>query len=74
MVTTTDGHSDAVVWVIGDITTSTRLYGFDGDTGAPVYTGGGASEEVQNFGAWITPIEAKGRMYIGANGRVYAFH
>jgi outer membrane protein assembly factor BamB len=71
MVTTTDGQSNAIVWVAG--TSDNKLHGYDGDTGAPVYTGGGASETMQNLRHWITPTEAKGRIFVAGDNKVYAF-
>ncbi len=40
MVTTTDGTSDAIVWSMG-AESDDLLHGFDGDTGAVVFNGGG---------------------------------
>ena len=39
-VTTTDGTNNAIVWVVG-AQGDNRLHGYNGDTGAVVYTGGG---------------------------------
>jgi hypothetical protein len=72
MVTMSGCGSSAVVWVVG-ATGGNRLYGFDGDTGMPVYTGGGANEQMKNLEHWITPMEAKGRIFVAGDGTVYAF-
>ena len=72
MVTTTDGHANALVWEVG-AASSNQLFAFDGDTGATVYAGGGANEQMQNLEHWITPMEAKGRIFVGGDGKVFAF-
>jgi hypothetical protein len=68
MVTTTDGHADAVVWSLG-----AGLRGFDGDTGATIFNGGGAGNGISGFSNWITPIAARGRIYVATNSNVHAF-
>jgi len=40
-VTTTDGTNNAIVWVVGSENGDQRLHGYNGDTGAVVYAGGG---------------------------------
>jgi hypothetical protein len=72
IVTMSGCPSSAVVWVVG-ATNSNRLYGFDGDLGTPVYAGGGAGEQMQNIEHWISPMEAKGRIFVASDGLVYAF-
>ena len=42
-VTTTDGTNNVIVWVAG-VQGDQRLHGYDGDTGAVIYAGGGANE------------------------------
>jgi hypothetical protein len=71
-VTSTDGTNNVVVWGIG-AQGNQRLYGFDGDTGAPVYNGGGANELMANTGPFITGIVARGRIYVAGQNQVYAF-
>jgi hypothetical protein len=67
IATTTDGTSNALVWVVGN----NVLQAFDGDTGAPVFTGpGGQLNGVQK---WTSPIVAKGRFIIAGSGNVYAY-
>jgi hypothetical protein len=67
IATTTDGTSDALVWVVGN----NVLQAFDGDTGATVFTGpGGQLAGVQQ---WTSPIVAKGRFIIAGSGKVYAY-
>src|SRR6266699_3610280 len=42
-VTTTDGTNNTIVWVAG-VAGDQRLHGYDGDTGAVIYAGGGSNE------------------------------
>jgi hypothetical protein len=72
MVTTTDGRADAVVWTLSAGGT-TRLLGFDGDTGAPIFDGGGAGDAMMTASRFITPIAAKGRIFVAADAAVHAF-
>jgi hypothetical protein len=72
IVTMTGCGSQAIVWVVG-ATGSNRLYGFDGDLGTPIYTGGGSGDAMQGLEHWITPMEAKGRIFVAGDGKVFAF-
>ena len=71
-VTTTDGASNFIVWVAG-VAGDQRLHGYNGDTGAAVYSGGGANELMTGTRQWNTGIAARGRIYFGADNKVYAF-
>src|SRR5437588_8720338 len=73
-VTTTDGTNNMIVWYAA--TTSSgdqRLHAYDGDTGAVIYAGGGANELMSGTRQWNTGMVARGRIYFGADSRVYAF-
>ncbi len=72
MVTTTDGHSEAIVWSVG-AEGDNRLHGFDGDTGQVVYAGGGPGDVIGFVRRFHTPILAGGRIYVAADGVVKAF-
>ena len=73
-VTTTDGTNNSIVWVVGSGSGGDqRLHGYNGDTGAVVYAGGGANELMSNTGKWNTGIVARGRIYFAASNKVYAF-
>ena len=51
-----------------------RLHGYDGETGAVVYAGGGRNELIPGTHTYSTTgIVARGRMYIAADNKVYAF-
>ena len=71
-VTTTNGTTTAIVWVVG-AGGDQRLYGYDGDTGAIIYAGGGPNELMANTRKWNTGIVARGRIYFAADNKVYAF-
>jgi PQQ enzyme repeat len=72
MVTTTDGHAEAIVWGVG-AESSNRLMGFDGDTGQVLFGGGGAAESMSNVRRFSSPIAAKGRIFVASDTAVYAF-
>ena len=78
-VTSTDGTNNMIVWTVGtgDKTGSggdQRLHGYDGDTGTVVYTGGGANELMASTRSYSTTgIAARGRIYVAADNKVYAF-
>jgi hypothetical protein len=72
MVTTTDGHSEAIVWSVG-AEGDNRLHGFDGDTGQIVYGGGGAGDAIGLVRRFHVPIIAGGRIYVAGDGVVKAF-
>ena len=71
-VTTTDGTNNFIVWVAG-VGGDERLHGYNGDTGAVVYAGGGSNELMSGTRQWNTGTVARGRIYFGADNKVYAF-
>ena len=71
-VTTTDGTNNVIVWVAG-VSGDQRLHGYDGDTGTVIYAGGGTNELMSGTQQWNTGMVARGRIYFGADNRVYAF-
>jgi len=71
-VTSTDGTNNVVVWGIG-AESDQRLHGFDGDTGAVVFSGGGANELMAGTRHFQTAIAARGRIYVGTDRKIYAF-
>ena len=79
-VTSTDGTNNMIVWTVGTSSDNTgsdgdqRLHGYDGDTGAVVYGGGGANELMAGMHKWRnTGIVARGRIYVAGDNKVYAF-
>ena len=71
-VTSTDGTNNVIVWGIGS-EGNQRLQGFNGDTGAVVYNGGGANELMAGTRRFNTAIAARGRIYVANDNKVYAF-
>jgi len=66
MVTTTDATgSNPIVWMSGS-----SLNGWDGATGMQVFAGTAIS--LQNVSKWTTPIDVKGRIFVGAGTQLYA--
>ncbi len=72
ITTTTDGHAERVLWVIG-ADGDDRLHGFDAATGEIVFAGGGEAEHMSGLHYTTTILAAAGRLYVGAAGRIYAF-
>jgi hypothetical protein len=69
IVTTTDGYSSVIVWDANN-----RLYGYDGDTGTEVYTGGGPTDKMnQTMQYFNSFIETKSRIAIAVQNRLYVF-
>jgi hypothetical protein len=71
-VTSTDGTNNVVVWGIGS-EGDQRLHGFNGDTGATVFAGGGANELMTATRRFNTAIVARGHIYAANDNKVYAF-
>jgi hypothetical protein len=67
--TTTDGTNESIVWYVA----GTKLIGFNGENGMPVFTGGGASDGVGNINKFQTPIVAKGRIFLAAGNAISAY-
>jgi hypothetical protein len=67
-----------IVWVVGTEDHLTggdqRLHGYNGETGAVVYDGGGPNELMAGTHYYSTTgIVARGRIYVGGDNKVYAF-
>jgi len=72
-VTSTDGTNNMIVWVVGT-EGDQRLHGYDGDTGAVIYAGGGANELMAGTHRYSTTgIAARGGIYVATDNKVYAF-
>jgi len=73
-VTAADRTDNTIVWVAGTTQQGDqRLHGYDGDTGAEIYAGGGANELMTGTRQWNTGMVARGRIYFGADNKIYAF-
>lgn len=71
IVTTSDGHADAIVWQTG-ADGSQHLNAFDGDTGAAIAFSG-MLLNIPNMRRYNAPIAAKGRIFVAADSAVVAF-
>jgi len=71
-VTISDDDSNPIVWTVG-AEGDNRLHGFRGDTGEPVFTGGGPKEQMQGLHAFATVMATDGRIFVAGDGRIYAF-
>jgi len=60
IVTTTDGHSDPIVWIVNN----SQLTGLDGATGTTIFTSGDTCPGVRQ---WTSPIAVKGRIVVAAD-------
>ncbi|HLZ07639.1 MAG TPA: hypothetical protein VKT80_03560, partial [Chloroflexota bacterium] len=72
IVTTTDGHTDPLVWGFG-AEGGGRVWAFDADTGQSIINGGTAIDPTAYVHRFLPPIIAKGRIFIVADSGVYAF-
>jgi PQQ enzyme repeat len=72
IVTTTDGRSNPIVWILG-AEGDNRLHGYRGDTGEPIFAGGGSNEAMSGLHHFQTLIVARDRLYVAGDGHVYAF-
>jgi hypothetical protein len=68
-VTTTDGTHNAIVWVVG-AQGDGLLHGYNGDTGAVIYTG---TTVMSGTRKWNSGIAARGSIYVANDNKVYAF-
>jgi hypothetical protein len=69
IVTTTDGHSDPIVFVVG-AQGDNRLHAFRGDDGEPLAS---PPEQMRGLHHFQTLIAIDDRLYVAADGTIYAF-
>jgi hypothetical protein len=60
---------DPIVWVVGAASDG-KLYGFRGTDGKPLAAVAGGGAQIQSY---QTILHANGRLYVAADGAVYAF-
>jgi hypothetical protein len=72
-VTTTDGTNNMIVWYAATSSGDQRLHAYDGNTGAIIYSGGSTNELMTGTRQWNTGMVARGRIYFGADNKIYAF-
>jgi outer membrane protein assembly factor BamB len=70
IVTTTDGRANPIVWIVG-AEGDNLLHAFRGDTGEPLFTG--PSQPMAGLRHFQTLIATEDRLYVGADGAIYAF-
>ncbi len=70
IVTTTDGASNAIVWVVG-AEGDNELHGFNAQTGAVVFSGTGTA--MSNLHHFVTIMAAEDRFYVASDNKIYAF-
>jgi hypothetical protein len=68
MVTTSDGTSESVVWLVG-AKYDNRLFGFNADNGVFI----AVTDDMGFVTHFLAPMAAKGRIYVPAVDRLYAF-
>jgi hypothetical protein len=72
IVTTTDGRTNPIVWIVG-AEGDELLHGYRRDTGEPLFNGGGSGNAMTGLRHFQTLLAARDRLYVGADGRIYAF-
>jgi PQQ enzyme repeat len=72
IVTTDDDNSNPIFWMVG-AEGDNRLHGFRADTGAPVFSGGSPGDAMTGLRHFVTILASDGRLFIAADGRIYAF-
>jgi hypothetical protein len=70
IVTTTDGSSNGIVWVVG-AEGDNELHGFNALTGAVVFSGTGTS--MSGLHHFQTILATRNRFYVAGDNEVYAF-
>ncbi len=69
-VTSIDGSSSAIVWAAGS---DGKLRGYNGDTGAVIFNGGGTGDTMSGVRSFNTGIAARGRIYYAVDNKVHSF-
>jgi len=71
IVTTTDGHSQAIVWSLG-AEGDGLLHAFIAETGKPIFAQG-QEPKMPGVQRFVSPIVAKSRIYAVGNGQLYSY-
>jgi len=72
IVTTTDGRSNPIVWILG-AEGDGGLHGYRGDTGEPLFNDGAPGDAMTGLRHFQGLLAAGDRLYVGADQRLYAF-
>jgi len=70
IVTTTDGRSNPIVWIVG-AEGDDRLHAFRGDNGKPVLAG--LQVRLDGLRHFAPIVASRKRLFVAADGRIYAF-
>jgi hypothetical protein len=70
IVTTTDGHSNPIVWAVG-AQGDGFLHAFKGDTGEVLFSG--PQQGLAGLHRLQTLIATQDRLFVAADGAIYAF-
>jgi outer membrane protein assembly factor BamB len=70
IVTTSDGKTNAIAWVVG-AQGDNLLHGFDASSGQSVFSGNG--DTMAGLHHFVTILAAEKHLYVGADNTVYAF-
>jgi hypothetical protein len=73
VATTTDGRSNPMVWIVG-AEGDGRLHGYRGDTGEPLFLGGGPNDVMIGLRHFQTVLPAGGRLFVAADRGSTPFH
>ena len=73
IATTTGGGDNAIVWFVStegeNDTPDYKLHGFDGDTGTELVS----TEAMTSVRRFVTPMVAKGHVYVATDSQLYSF-
>jgi hypothetical protein len=72
IITSSDGNADALVWTAG-AEASNQLHAWDLATGTLVFKGGTTTDRLSKVRRFTTPIAANGRVFVGGDGKLFAF-
>jgi hypothetical protein len=73
IVTSTDGTNNAIVWVVGSAGDQ-RLHGYNGDTGAVIFAGGGTNELMTGTRGYnANAIAARNHIFVAGDNKVFSF-
>jgi hypothetical protein len=61
-----------VVWTIGAEGTN-QLFAYNGETGDPLFAGGGPDEQMTLVRRFQTPIAVNGRIIVAGDGQLFVF-
>ncbi len=72
IVTTTDGTSNPIFWMVG-AEGDNMLHGYEGDNGAVLFNGGRRTNKMTGLRRFQTILAAEDRLYVTGDNQLYAF-